>query len=490
MKNKFSILKNEGSGDEKYIYSPWNKETIYQEKEFSERLEHELLDLEKWLQPTPGEKHLRLITIMRFTNVIETQYPGCVCIPQGSSSNGTYLPTSDIDLIVLGLPEDQDVIEVLQLLTKIFWKSSMISNAHIIPNASVPITKLIERPYGFQIDICVSNINGALNISRVQKYITEYHYLRPLLIFLKLFTFVHKIDDPSNGGFGSNQLLNIALFIIQSTFSYELEKKNLGDLLLFLFDVLGNQFNYFLVGFSTVGNGSLFSKWRLDQLTSSCPHAFICEDPQFHNNFVGGHTSKSLELAELCRQASQLILHNDESHKSLISALFSEANLEPIIRRRSELEHFYIMLNTLRSEDFGRLVESTPKRIENKYEIAKAEQRKAEQRKAEKKAANKETKIIFTKMKSAGQKPIPERSLSINQLSKIQRMESAKKKWTNFNNFNKKIPIEERSYEDQLKANGLKVKKKNNKKDKQKISKSKSLPKISLFRQKSPSRFF
>lgn len=391
MKNKFSVLQDEDSNSDDYESGPWCKVKKYFENDITERLEHELLDIETWLQPTQAEKHIRLLTITRFINVIEASYPGCSCIPQGSSANETYLPTSDIDLIVIGLPEGTNVIDILKGLTKIFWKSSLISNAHLIPNAAVPIIKLIERPFGFYIDICVSNINGILNIPRVKNYLSTYKYLRPLLVFLKLFTLIHKIDDPATGGFGSNQLLNIALFAIQACQNIS----NLGQVLLFLLDVLGNKINYFLVGFSTVGSGALFSKWRLDQLSANCPQAFVCEDPQFHDRFIGIHTSKSLELASLCKQALNAIIRNDPDQSSPISSFIKLSDINEITRRRSEIQYFYTSMTGLKSSDFGRITDSTSKHIENKYEIAKAEKIKA-QKKAQ--------RIHYIAMKSAGQK--------------------------------------------------------------------------------------
>ncbi|OHT06629.1 hypothetical protein TRFO_25231 [Tritrichomonas foetus] len=235
----FSFLREDSSIEDIYDVGPWaDDETRYLEADINERLHHEILDIAQWLSPTEAEKKLRLLVITRFTNIIEKYYPDSIVIPQGSSATETYLPVSDIDLIILNLPKDSDISNILRTLTKLFLKSKMISNYKIIDHANVPIVKLLERPFGFSIDICASNINGALNIPRVRQILTYSPLLKPVLMFMKLFIYANKIDDPSNGGFGSNLLVNLVLFGFQSRPDLA---DNAGRMVLYLFDILANK---------------------------------------------------------------------------------------------------------------------------------------------------------------------------------------------------------------------------------------------------------
>lgn len=350
----FSYLKESSSCDDFYDSGPWAGESRYLDPDLNERLHKEIIDLAQWLEPTIAEQQLRLLVITRFTKLIEELYKGCVCIPQGSSATGTYLPTSDIDLIVLNLPPDHDTVEVLRKITKAMWKAKVINNALVLDHANVPIAKLTERPFGFKIDICASNINGALNIPRVRHLMKDVIGLKQLLMFLKFFIYSHKIDDPSVGGFGSNQLLNIAHFAFQS----RPDITDLGSIVLYLFDVIANKLNFFLTGISTVNGGRLFSKRKLGLLTPVCPQSFVCEDPQFRDNFIGMRTSHTLSLITMCKTALHTLAIHDYTKVSSLMAFMPL--FDDLLDRREELERLWTVLQRPANE-FARITDDTPK---------------------------------------------------------------------------------------------------------------------------------
>ena len=337
--NRFAILREEQAADEFYETGPWGGDRRYLEPSVEERLHHEISDISEWLEPTADELQIRLLTISRFTKVIEQRFPGCIVIPQGSSATKTFLPTSDIDLIVLNLPESQNPVDVLHLLSKVFQKSKMVSKSFVIGHAHVPIAKMLERPFGFHIDLCASNINGALNIERMGNMMNENALFKPMLMFLKLFIWATGVDDPAKGGFGSNLLMNLVHFGFQS----RPDIKNLGDMMLYLFDVIANKMNFFLAGVTTVGGGALFSKVKRELLTDQCPNAFVFEDPQFHGNHIGVRTSSIDDLIEACANALEAVRENDYVHCSAISAFMPDVT--GVIARRNELARFARLLH-------------------------------------------------------------------------------------------------------------------------------------------------
>jgi DNA polymerase sigma len=326
--------KDDDSDPDEYQSGPWSCGHHYFHPDPAHRLHEELIDLATWLAATPEEAEIRLLVVTRFSKVIEHQYPGCYVIPQGSTATGTCLPTSDIDLIVLNLPSDVNYISALKTLTKIFQRSKMVSRGFVLDHASVPIAKLIERPFGFSIDICVENINGALMIPRVARLMQIYPLFHPLLMFLKLFVYTLGIDDPAKGGFGSSHLINVALFAIQSNPT----ASTAGDLLLHLIDVIANQLNLFFVGLSTVEGGRLISKPERNLLTPTCPQAFIVEDPQFHGRFLGARTDNSIRLKQAFKFAQEALNKYDFLVVSGIFAFMH--NLDTLIARRNQLKKF------------------------------------------------------------------------------------------------------------------------------------------------------
>lgn len=112
--------------------------------------------------PTEDERWLRLLTIKKFSTVIEKLYPGCYVVPQGSTANDTYMPTSDIDLVIMNSGEE---ISVLTHLSRVFKKMGLVSSYQVIANARVPITKLVETSFGFHIDLLCSEKTGPGHIN-------------------------------------------------------------------------------------------------------------------------------------------------------------------------------------------------------------------------------------------------------------------------------------------------------------------------------------
>jgi DNA polymerase sigma len=321
-----------------YEAGPWALNHRYLQESLEERLTEELTDLDGWLSPSESEMHIRLLTVMRFGAIIEAEYPDSVVVPQGSTATASCLPVSDIDLIIFGtLPESQP-ITVMKSLVKIFHRARMICKGSVLEHASVPLVKLIERPFGFQIDICIGNRNGALNIPRVHSIFSLIPMFRPLLMFMKLFVWAHQIDDPSKGGFGSNQLANLVLFAIQS----QPQTTSLGGILLHLLKIFGSRLNFFLAGFSTVNGGRLISKRSLDLLKGQFPHTLICEDPQFHGNFIGKRTFSAIELRNQCAHAHTVLLDYDFTRGSGITAFLP--TITKILGRREELTHWAKLL--------------------------------------------------------------------------------------------------------------------------------------------------
>jgi hypothetical protein len=190
----------------------------------------------------------------------------------------------------------------MKSLTKIFHRTRMICTSSVLEHASVPIIKLIERPFGTHLNISIGSINGALNIARVNSMLLFIPMFRPPSMFTKLFAWAYQIDDPAQR-FGSNQLINLVIFVIQS---YS-RPTSLGGMLLHILEVSSDRLNFFLAGFSTVGSGRLISKRSLDLLKGECPHSLICEDPQFLGNFIGKRTFSAIELSR--RPQPQLLFN-------------------------------------------------------------------------------------------------------------------------------------------------------------------------------------
>jgi hypothetical protein len=67
----------------------WLEGHSYPQTTLEDRLSSKLHDFSNWISPTPSEIHLRLLTVTRFSNFIESEYPDTIAIPQSSTSTST-----------------------------------------------------------------------------------------------------------------------------------------------------------------------------------------------------------------------------------------------------------------------------------------------------------------------------------------------------------------------------------------------------------------
>ena len=321
----------------------WGK-TDYSEYPPEERLTQEIRDFIQWMEPTPDETQIRFFTIMKYTNFIEYiinsgnvesftkkgfkgKYQVTVA-GQGSSFTNFYIPNSDIDLIVLGLPDDINVSDCLFKIVNQLWHTHLISNAIVLKHAKVPIAKIVDRQFGLHIDISIGQINGSLNVPRVINYFEFYPLLRSALMIMKVFTLTNEIHDPAKGGFGSNHMMLIIIFVIQQNPDITTE----GELLIAILEFISSKMNIFLTGISTSDGGRFFSKFAIE-FEKRWPHTIICQDPQYPDNYYGIRSKQSLLLVEKCQKALEIIKSDLKKIKqtpvnSNTSNFFSKKRLE------------------------------------------------------------------------------------------------------------------------------------------------------------------
>lgn len=72
---------------------------------------------------------------------------------------GLYLPTSDIDAVLLH-SGCRDPRQGLKALANALHRRDMATNVQVIAKAKVPIVKFIERESGFQFDVSFDVANG------------------------------------------------------------------------------------------------------------------------------------------------------------------------------------------------------------------------------------------------------------------------------------------------------------------------------------------
>ncbi|XP_057845495.2 uncharacterized protein LOC131054877 isoform X2 [Cryptomeria japonica] len=229
-------------------------------------LHQEIMDLCHFLSPTPEEQAARIAAVERVSGVIKYIWPDCQVKVFGSFGTGLYLPSSDIDVVIL----DSDVQvpqNGLQALAKALLQKSLATKIQVIGKARVPIVKFIEKKSNVAFDVSFDVQNGPEAAEFIKVY---------------------------SGGIGSYALLVMLITHLQvhwrqhsSTDRSMILEDNLGILLIDFFDLYGHKLNAWDVGVSCRSGGQFFPKRLRGFRNSKQPHLLSVEDPQAPENDIG-----------------------------------------------------------------------------------------------------------------------------------------------------------------------------------------------------------
>ncbi|XP_060964268.1 uncharacterized protein LOC133033496 [Cannabis sativa] len=247
------------------------------------QLHKEIVDFCEFLSPTPEEKDSRNAAIERVSDVIKYIWPNCEVEVFGSFRTGLYLPSSDIDVVILG-SGIQKPQQGLQALSRALSQKSIAKKIQVIAKARVPIIKFIEKRSGVAFDISFDLQNGPVAAEFIKNAVSRLPPIRPLCLILKVFLQQRELNEVYSGGLGSYALLTMLMAMLQSLRESE---ANLGILLVNFFDFYGRKLNTPDVGVSCNGGGTFYSKNDRGFLNRGRPFLISIEDPQAPENDIG-----------------------------------------------------------------------------------------------------------------------------------------------------------------------------------------------------------
>ncbi|KAH9323182.1 hypothetical protein KI387_017821, partial [Taxus chinensis] len=261
-----------------------------------------ITDFCHFLSPTPEEQAARLAAIGRVSEVIMFIWPNCEVKVFGSFETGLYLPSSDIDVVILN-SNVQVPQKGLQALAKALSKKSVATKMQVIGKARVPIVKFIEKESNVAFDVSFDVQNGPEAAKFIKDAISKIPPLRPLCLILKIFLQQRELNEVYSGGIGSYALLVMLITHLQVHWSQEsstgrstLLERNLGILLIDFFDLYGRKLNACNVGVSCRSGGQFFRKNLRGFLNSKRPNLLSVEDPQAPENDIGKNSYNILQV--------------------------------------------------------------------------------------------------------------------------------------------------------------------------------------------------
>ncbi|QRW16105.1 co-chaperone GrpE [Rhizoctonia solani] len=260
----------------------------------SEMLHQEILAYVDYISPTERERRTRAMVVTMISRTIESRWPDAVIQPFGSFETGLYLPLGDIDLVI-----SSDSIARVAPASALNWIARALKdrglayNVQIIAKAKVPIVKFVTTWGGFKVDISLNQANGVSAGKIINNFLKQLPALRPLVFIFKAFLSQREMNEVYNGGLGSYSIVfeeNLPQLHPKIRNAEIDPSKNLGILLLELFQYYGDYFHYERAGISLRGGGQLFNKkargWGLPQQPRQNASILSIEDPQDPSNDV------------------------------------------------------------------------------------------------------------------------------------------------------------------------------------------------------------
>lgn len=257
------------------------------------QLHKEILDFSEFLSPTPEEQANRHTAVDRVFQVVKSIWPHCRVEVFGSFKAGLYLPTSDIDVVILD-SKVKNPQTGLYALSRALSQKGIAKKMQVISKARVPIVKFVEKQSGIAFDISFDMDGGLKAADFIKDVVEKIPPLRHLCLILKVFLQQRELNEVYSGGIGSYALLAMLIAHLQiHQKSQDMQgvqkamEHNLGILLVKFFEFYGRKLNTSDVGVSCNSSSTFFLKCDRGFFNRERPYLIAIEDPQSPDNDIG-----------------------------------------------------------------------------------------------------------------------------------------------------------------------------------------------------------
>lgn len=169
----------------------------------------------------------------------------------GSTGTGLCLPSSDLDITVLGNVSQTPITDLVGCLGR----------AHIAARdtlrtvmASVPLVRYVDAETKLDVVITVNRESSVRAVELIKVFMEEFESLAPLLTVLKLLLYQENLHSVYSGGVSPFALLLLTVSFLQSRRRSH-RRTSLSHHLLNLFHYFSWEFDFFSFGICVTGEG-------------------------------------------------------------------------------------------------------------------------------------------------------------------------------------------------------------------------------------------
>ena len=228
---------------------------LYVLAHISTRLHCEVLDFFNWVKPHDYEQIVREDLIGRLDQAFKRRYGNVAVKPFGSFASGMYLPTADIDLVLLSkvfmsggrkqFGERKGQIYAFSAYLKSL-EIAVPGSIETIAHARVPILKFIDKLTGLRVDLSFDNDSGIIANETFQEWKQQYPLMPIIVSVIKQFLLLRGLNEVPTGGLGGFSITCLVTSLLQHMPSSK--QGNIGVVLMDFFDFYGFLMDYERVG--------------------------------------------------------------------------------------------------------------------------------------------------------------------------------------------------------------------------------------------------
>lgn len=220
------------------------------------RLHNEIISFYHWVKPVQYEQIVRADLVSRLQSAFQNRYYGVQIRAFGSFASGLYLPTADIDLVMLSTNFMRTGIKTFgERKGQIYAFAAFLKNLDIaVPNsietiahARVPILKFVDKMTGLRVDLSFDNDSGLVANNTFQHWKSEYPAIPVIVSVIKQFLLLRGLNEVPTGGLGGFSIICLVTSLLQHL-PHGHSAPNLGSILMDFFEFYGNRFDYENVG--------------------------------------------------------------------------------------------------------------------------------------------------------------------------------------------------------------------------------------------------
>lgn len=267
---------------------------------------------EKHLKPNEKEFYLRFWSIYKISKIIESVCSNSLCIPQGSSLNGTFLSNSDVDLLVFNIDKDQFENIFNELKKRISDEegnlNEIIGNLKFYPRKRVSFIGFDDKETGIKYEVIFGSVGGIFCSNRMKNFFKKFEKLNLKMVSMLIKSFISCIDGGKvfSGGFSSTMILQLCQFMALRHKNLFEKVELIDSTLLFIeiLDFLSNLSNFNeVVICASSENGQFYN--RPDKLKGK-PFLIMMDSTEKNSPLMGNISEKT----EFISDQSKLFLNS------------------------------------------------------------------------------------------------------------------------------------------------------------------------------------